>query len=402
MFIVAIYFSIVTICVLNLVIVEYKLYKLSQNNNMNVLNSTENIHHYEIKKDVEEVEVSIEEDVVAVVEEDVVAVVEEDVVTVVEEDVVAVVEEDVVSVVEEDVVTVVEEDVVSVVEEDVVTVVEEDVVAVVEEDVVTVVEEDVVTVVEEEVVEISTCAIQPQNDLLRNATSQLECAIKDIKEYTRRIQQSGGEGTFATDECCICYEMIGTKNNCVTECGHSFCLTCIATSIRKNVLCPICRQNIIEDSDSDSDEGEEDSDGEEDDDSEEEDDEDDEYDDSDDEDNAFDFFKSSTERGSVTEIAKRCQDKGITYKDLISIYFHRGDASTINNQIELYAKIQNLYKTTCEIRDEVDNELLEQALFGKEDAIEITRSEVRDEITDMIDGICYEEEYFNEMREIDE
>jgi hypothetical protein len=28
-------------------------------------------------------------------------------------------------------------------------------------------------------------------------------------------------------ECCICYEIIGEKNNCVTECGPKFCFKCL-------------------------------------------------------------------------------------------------------------------------------------------------------------------------------
>ena len=71
-------------------------------------------------------------------------------------------------------------------------------------------------------------------------------------------------------ECCICFETIGCKNNCVTPCGHSFCFNCVTRALTQNNTCPICRTVLIEvveeeeeDSDYDSDEEEEDSDGEE-------------------------------------------------------------------------------------------------------------------------------------------
>jgi|LauGreSBDMM110SN_4_FD.fasta_scaffold12189_2 hypothetical protein len=59
-------------------------------------------------------------------------------------------------------------------------------------------------------------------------------------------------------ECPICYNDIGEKNNCTTECGHVFCLQCIVTclSTNKHSPCPICRTpidhqntNIIENGD---------------------------------------------------------------------------------------------------------------------------------------------------------
>jgi len=46
-------------------------------------------------------------------------------------------------------------------------------------------------------------------------------------------------------ECCICYELIGKTNNCVTECGHEYCLKCILFSTRNNNSCPYCRHELI-------------------------------------------------------------------------------------------------------------------------------------------------------------
>ena len=47
-------------------------------------------------------------------------------------------------------------------------------------------------------------------------------------------------------ECCICYETIGDKNNCVTPCGHKFCFVCLTKSLTTNNTCPCCREVLIE------------------------------------------------------------------------------------------------------------------------------------------------------------
>lgn len=49
-----------------------------------------------------------------------------------------------------------------------------------------------------------------------------------------------------TKECSICYDAIGNKNSCVTECGHQFCFKCIATSMQYNNKCPCCRSNLVD------------------------------------------------------------------------------------------------------------------------------------------------------------
>lgn len=49
-----------------------------------------------------------------------------------------------------------------------------------------------------------------------------------------------------TIECCICFEVIGEKNNCVTPCGHKFCFVCLTKALSTNNTCPCCRQVLIE------------------------------------------------------------------------------------------------------------------------------------------------------------
>jgi hypothetical protein len=72
------------------------------------------------------------------------------------------------------------------------------------------------------------------------------------------------------NECPICYVEIGEKNNCVTECGHAFCLKCIVTYMSSHVEspCPICRtpmgehkqNNMVDDNDDEQDDDEDDED----------------------------------------------------------------------------------------------------------------------------------------------
>lgn len=49
-------------------------------------------------------------------------------------------------------------------------------------------------------------------------------------------------------ECVICFESLSaTKNRCITECGHEFCLSCMMKHAqRNNGGCPMCRTVLIE------------------------------------------------------------------------------------------------------------------------------------------------------------
>lgn len=45
-----------------------------------------------------------------------------------------------------------------------------------------------------------------------------------------------------TDTCCICMEVVDTKKNRVTtECGHTFCSSCLFRHLEENHQCPLCR-----------------------------------------------------------------------------------------------------------------------------------------------------------------
>lgn len=58
-------------------------------------------------------------------------------------------------------------------------------------------------------------------------------------------------------ECPICYEVIGEKNCCVTECGHRFCFKCVTKALSVNNSCPCCRAQLLEEEEDDESEYEE-------------------------------------------------------------------------------------------------------------------------------------------------
>lgn len=54
-----------------------------------------------------------------------------------------------------------------------------------------------------------------------------------------------------TPICPVCFEVIGSINNCITPCGHTFCLICMLKCIKRNNSCPCCRTIIIENNEDD-------------------------------------------------------------------------------------------------------------------------------------------------------
>jgi len=52
-----------------------------------------------------------------------------------------------------------------------------------------------------------------------------------------------------SEQCAICLEEIQQTNNCTTPCGHHFCFKCMIQSLQTNTACPMCRNELIPDSD---------------------------------------------------------------------------------------------------------------------------------------------------------
>lgn len=65
------------------------------------------------------------------------------------------------------------------------------------------------------------------------------------KELKKKHQEQSNE----SETCAICMEDIDAKtgkNVAKTNCGHTFCLTCLVRALKDNNTCPMCRTNIEE------------------------------------------------------------------------------------------------------------------------------------------------------------
>lgn len=146
-------------------------------------------------------------------------------------------------------------------------------------------------------------------------------------------------------ECCICLETIGEKNNCVTECGHKFCLKCLMTAMSRNNNCPMCRTQLVEDLE-DSDDEDEEGDHEDDDEEEEEDEEENEPD--------------------VEEYVERFEKAGMTMLDVVSLWL--GQFSKKNDKYtDEY--IEKLGEDASRIMDDIEREHDERTQMADEDSL---------------------------------
>ena len=66
-----------------------------------------------------------------------------------------------------------------------------------------------------------------------------ECiAASKIQNIWRMYQES-------KDKCPICLQNIG-EDSCTTKCGHTFCTGCLLKAFQKNSSCPLCRGLLVE------------------------------------------------------------------------------------------------------------------------------------------------------------
>jgi hypothetical protein len=89
------------------------------------------------------------------------------------------------------------------------------------------------------------------NEYLKNIreSSCLDSNIENIENVVEKNVENVVENeVIETIECSICYETIGDKNCCVTECGHKFCLKCLLVAMDRNNTCPMCRHVLKDDS----------------------------------------------------------------------------------------------------------------------------------------------------------
>jgi hypothetical protein len=146
-------------------------------------------------------------------------------------------------------------------------------------------------------------------------------------------------------ECCICWETIGEKNNCVTECGHRFCFGCMLKAMTYNTACPYCRKELLEDNPVDEEVDEE---------AEEEEVEEEEADDE----------EAEEEHGHIEDIVQRMESRGITMLDLASVLFNKYSKRDAKYTPEY---IDRLESTLDHIVEDVETEARENRDMGDED-----------------------------------
>ena len=148
-------------------------------------------------------------------------------------------------------------------------------------------------------------------------------------------------------ECCICYEIIGEKNNCVTECGHQFCFGCMLKAMTRNTACPYCRTELLEDF-AGEDSGEEESV--------------DEGESENDEDE--DLVDEYQEYAHIEDIAERLEKEGVTMLDFVSLYFNKFSKKDAKWTPEYIFRLNVL---AARIEREVENEAKERHNMMSED-----------------------------------
>lgn len=156
-------------------------------------------------------------------------------------------------------------------------------------------------------------------------------------------------------ECGICYdEIVATKNNCVTSCGHQFCMGCFIKATQQSNCCPICRNELYEENDEEEDDESVWT----------EDDEDDETENADEESTVLDEPEIQPNDVTIEKLQERFEKEGITYKDLITLLFLDIPATEAKHNFaarrDIGTKVDTMY-------EEMENESEEMESMEKED-----------------------------------
>lgn len=87
-----------------------------------------------------------------------------------------------------------------------------------------------------------------QIQILINLIKQLKMKyiIPPIERIPNKNNMSSNQNQNQNQEICsICHDNLdSTKNFAKTNCGHSFCLSCLVEALKHNNRCPLCRSNI--------------------------------------------------------------------------------------------------------------------------------------------------------------
>jgi hypothetical protein len=74
------------------------------------------------------------------------------------------------------------------------------------------------------------------------------CIILELNEKIEKIEKKEKIEKIEKiekKECAICLDEIKQDNTCTTSCNHSFCLSCLLKSYKKNKTCPLCRTILL-------------------------------------------------------------------------------------------------------------------------------------------------------------
>ena len=67
------------------------------------------------------------------------------------------------------------------------------------------------------------------------------------KKEDKKEHEKENKKEHEKDECAICMDNLNPgKNFAKTNCGHSFCLTCLVQALKQKNTCPLCRAKIEE------------------------------------------------------------------------------------------------------------------------------------------------------------
>jgi hypothetical protein len=156
-------------------------------------------------------------------------------------------------------------------------------------------------------------------------------------------------------ECGICYdEIVATKNNCVTSCGHQFCMGCFIKTTQQSNCCPICRTELYEEMDEEDEESvwtEEDG-------------ETDEMDEDDDESTVMDEPDIQPNDVTIEKLQERLEKQGMTFKDVVTLLFLDIPSTEASHN---FAARRELEKKMDAIYEEMENEGEEMESMEKED-----------------------------------
>jgi len=144
------------------------------------------------------------------------------------------------------------------------------------------------------------------------------------------------------NECVICYESIGTRNNCVTPCGHAFCFNCLVAAMTKKNTCPCCRSELFTIPPEDESED------------------DDDYESDEDDANS----NQDIEMVPVETFAARLVSEGFTMLDIVSMMTNNYSKTDPKYTFEFISKMNSKYE---DLLEEIENEFDEQKKFAAED-----------------------------------